>query len=89
MNHLLLKADRIRAVEADIEALRNAPNNEVWFADYSMPIKLVGTFDETEADFLSNDLANNLGFMRIHSEGGVLYREFCDFVFTGSKDMQA
>lgn len=89
VNHLLLKADRIRAVEADIEALRNAPNNEVWFADYSMPIKLVGTFDETEADFLSNDLANNLGFMRIHSEGGVLYREFWDFVFTGSKDMQA
>lgn len=89
VNHLLLKADRIRAVEADIEALRNASNNEVWFADYSMPIKLVGTFDETEADFFSTDLANNLGFMRIHSEGGTLYREFWDFVFTGSKDMQA
>jgi hypothetical protein len=82
VNHLLLKADRIRAVEADIEALRDAPSNEVWFADYSMPNKLVGTFDET-------DLANHLGFMRIHSENGVLYREFWDFVFTGSKDMQA
>jgi hypothetical protein len=89
VSHLLLKADRIRAVEADIEALRNVPDSEVWFADYSMPVKLVGTFDETEADFLSNDLANNLGFMRMYMDGGTLYREYWDFVFTGSKDMQS
>lgn len=87
--HLLLKADRIRAVEADIEALRDAHDAEVWFADYSMPLKLVGTIDETEADFLSNDTANNLGFMRMYWDDGQLWREYWDFVFTGSKDIQA
>jgi len=89
VQHLLLKADRIRAVEGDIAALRDHANREVWFIDYSMPYNLVGTFEETEADFLSNDTANNLGFMRIYSENGELYREFWDFVFTGSKDIQA
>ena len=88
VNHLLLKGDRIRAVEADIEALENDAASEVWFADYSMPVKLKGTFDETEADFLSNELANNLGFMRMYWEDGQLWKEYWDFVFVGAKDIQ-
>ena len=52
-----------------------------------MPVKLMGTFDETEAEFLSTDLANNLGFMRMYWEGGQLWKEYCDFVFIGAKDI--
>ena len=62
---------------------------EVWLADYAMSIKLRGTFDETEADFLDKDLANNLGFMRLYFDDGKIYKEYRDFVFEGSKDMQS
>ena len=89
VDHLLLKGDRIRALEADVEALRGDTKTEVWFADYSMPVKLTGTFDETEADFLSKELANNLGFMRMYWHDGEIWKEYWDFVFEGSKDMQA
>lgn len=89
VDHLLLKGDRIRALEADVEALRGDAKTEVWFADYSMPVKLTGTFDETEADFLSKELANNLGFMRMYWHDGEIWKEYWDFVFEGSKDMQA
>ena len=58
-------------------------------ADYAMSIKLRGTFDETEADFLDKDLANNLGFMRLYCDDGKIYKEYWDFVFEGSKDMQS
>jgi hypothetical protein len=88
VEHLLLKADRIRAVEADIAALADSPDAEVWFADYSMPVKLVGTVEESEADFLDKSTANILGFMRMYWDGGQLWREYWDFVFTGNKDMQ-
>jgi hypothetical protein len=89
VDHLLLKADRIKALEADIDALRDDPSREVWFADYAMSVKLIGTFDETEADFLSKDVANNLGFMRMYCDGGELCKEYWDFVFEGSKDIQS
>ena len=88
-DHLLLKADRICAVEGDVEALRTSSDAEVWFADYAMPVKLIGTWNETEQDFLSKDTANILGFMRVYKQDGTLWREYWDFVFEGSKDIQS
>jgi len=63
--HLALKADRIKTYEGDVDALTADTSAELWLADYSMSTKLVGTFTETEADFLSKDTANNLGAARI------------------------
>jgi hypothetical protein len=75
VENLLLKANRIRAVEADIAAWADSPKREVWFADNSMPVKLVGTVEESEADFLDKSTANILGFMRMYWDGGQLWRE--------------
>ncbi len=88
VEHLFLKADRIKELESDIEHLAQQPSAEVWFSDYMMTLKLVGTVEETEADFLSKETANNLGFMRIYWANGALWREYWDFVFQGSKDIQ-
>ena len=49
--HLVLKADRIKTYEGDVDALLLDPRMEVWLTDYAMATKLVGTFTETEADF--------------------------------------
>lgn len=89
VDHLLLKADRIQTVDSDVAALRGQNDAEVWFSDYSMPVKLVGTWNETEADFLSKETANILGFMRMYWHEGELWREYWDFVFEGAKDIQA
>src|SRR3990167_3922090 len=89
VEHLFLKADRIRELELDVVKLCSEPSTELWFSDYMMSVKLVGTIDETEADFLSKDTANNLGFMRLYWADGQLWREYWDFVFEGAKDIQA
>ena len=89
VEHLLLKGDRIKAVERNIYDLCGESSAKVWFVDYAMPVKLAGTFDETLADFLSNDQANNLEFLRMHWDDGALWKEYWDFVFTGSKDIQS
>ena len=89
VQHLLLKADRIRALEAHVKALDVDLNAKVWIVDFSMPVKLVGVVQETEADFLDNSTANILGFMRMYGDGRHLWREYWDFVFEGSKDLQA
>ncbi len=89
VSHLFLKADRIRELESDVEKLSIDQSTEVIYSDYAMSIKLIGTFDETEADFLSKDTANNLGFMRVYYANGQMWREYWDFVFEGPKDIQA
>lgn len=89
VDHLLLKANRIKALENDIEELSGSTDAEVWLADYAMTVKLRGTFDETEEDFMCKDTANNLGFMRIYWDDGQLWREFWDFVFQDGKDVQS
>ena len=66
LDHLRLKADRIRDLEGDIAALEHQHDMEVWYTDYMMTVKLRGTHVETEEDFLAKDVANNLGFMRVY-----------------------
>jgi len=88
-SHLELKADRIMELESDIEQLKQSPNTEVWLLDYMMTIKLRGTYEETEMDFLLNDTANNLGIMRVYADGGKIWREYWNFIFEGSKDLQS
>jgi hypothetical protein len=89
LKHLMLKADRIRTLEADISHLRNHPTAEVWLMDYMMSIKLKGTFEETESDFLSKASANNLGFLRVYWHEGELWKEYWVFIFEDSKDSQS
>jgi hypothetical protein len=88
VDHLRLKADRICALEADVAALERERDTEVWYTDYMMTVKLRGTQQETEEDFLAKDVANNLGFMRVYWDKGEIWREYWDFVFEGSKDIQ-
>jgi hypothetical protein len=88
VEHLRLKADRIGALEADIAFLDQQRDAEVWFTDYAMNIKLNGKADETEEDFLCKDVANCLGFMRVYWDNDQLWREYWDFIFQGSKDLQ-
>ena len=88
VDHLRLKADRICALEADVAALEHEHDTEVWYTDYMMTVKLRGTQQETEEDFLSKEVANNLGFMRVYWDEGEIWREYWDFVFEGSKDIQ-
>lgn len=87
--HLHLKADRIVNVEKDISDLMASHDTEVWFADYMMSVKLRAAIVETEEDFLAEDTANNLGFMRMYWADGKIWREYWDFFFQGTKDIQA
>ena len=87
--HLVLKADRIKTYEGDVDALLLDPRVELWLTDYAMATKLVGTFTETEADFLSKDVANNLGVLRVYCENGELWHEHHCYLFRGAKDGQS
>ena len=62
---------------------------EVWFTDYMMTVKLRGSIVETEEDFMDKKVANNLGFMRLYWADGKIWREYWDFIFEGSKDIQS
>lgn len=90
LEHLLLKADRIMAYELDLAQLKDKRDAEVYLIDYSMSRQTVGSYTETEEQFLDKDNVDELGVLRIYydPERQCLVKSHYLFLFQGGKDGQ-